>query len=30
MNFYLNFPWFIRERLLLNDGKKLHNSKNIA
>src|SRR5699024_5753189 len=27
MNLYINLPWFIRERLLLSDGKKLYHQK---
>lgn len=28
MKLYINLPWFIRQRLLLKDGKKLYNQKN--
>lgn len=28
MKLYINLPWFIRQKLLLNDGKKLFNKKN--
>ncbi|WP_257668777.1 SDR family NAD(P)-dependent oxidoreductase [Parapedobacter tibetensis] len=28
MNLYINFPWFLREKLLLSDGKKMFNQKN--
>ena len=27
MKMYINFPWFLRAKLLFNDGKKLYNQK---
>jgi uncharacterized protein len=30
MNMYINLPWFLRKKLLLKDGKKLFNQKNVT
>lgn len=30
MKMYINFPWFLRAKLLLNEGKKLYNQKYLS